>query len=204
MLLLYSAKATILCLQETKLDFIDNGLACEIAGPSRRSFSYLPAIGTRGGIALFWDASVVSVSNTVLRQFSITATVTCCQSGRAFILTSVYGPTDDGDKSTFLAEMKSCTPAVAAPGLIEGDFKMIYEAGDKSNLNICRRLMGQFRAAIDHCDLFELRCSNRKFSWSNERDQPTLVNLDRFFCNPAWLGRPLRPRCGHGSVVLPL
>jgi endonuclease/exonuclease/phosphatase family metal-dependent hydrolase len=48
--------------------------------------------------------------------------------------------------------------------------------------------MGQFRAAIDHAELLELRCANRKFSWSNERQTPTLVNLDRIFCNAAWDG----------------
>ncbi|KAK1649494.1 hypothetical protein QYE76_067299 [Lolium multiflorum] len=46
--------------------------------------------------------------------------------------------------------------------------------------------MGQFRAAIDASELIELRCSNRRFSWSNERADPTLVYLDRMFYNVAW------------------
>jgi exonuclease III len=38
-----AAKCSILCLQETKLSTIDSSLAMEIAGPSRKSFIFLPA-----------------------------------------------------------------------------------------------------------------------------------------------------------------
>lgn len=33
-----------------------------------------------------------------------------------------------------------------------------------------------------------MRCSNRRFSWSNERESRTLVYLDWVFCNIAWDG----------------
>lgn len=65
-----------------------------------------------------------------------------------------------------------------------GDFNLIYEARDKNNLNLNRRLMGRFKAAINRCELHELRLQNRRFTWSNERDAPTLKKLDRIFCNP--------------------
>jgi endonuclease/exonuclease/phosphatase family metal-dependent hydrolase len=67
-----------------------------------------------------------------------------------------------------------------------GDFNLIYKASDKNNLNLNRRLMGKFRAALDACELMELCLQNRKFTWSNERGNPTLVHLDRAFCNAAW------------------
>jgi exonuclease III len=181
-----SARAVILCLQETKLDLINDSLACEIAGPSRRSFFFLPADGTRGGVALFWDPSIVHITNPSIRQFSISASVTILSSGASFTLSTVYGPAEDAIKPTFLQEMKDLVPSAGEPWLIAGDFNLIYEARDKNNDNLCRRLMGQFRAALNQAELFELRCSNRKFSWSNERELPTLVNLDRIFCNAAW------------------
>jgi hypothetical protein len=31
-----------------------------------------------------------------------------------------------------------------------------------------------------------LHLQNRKFTWSNEQHDPTLVKLDRFFCNAEW------------------
>jgi hypothetical protein len=107
-------------------------------------------------------------------------------SGSSFLLTVVYGPSINADKPAFLQELTATRPSVGTPWLILGEFNIIYEARDKNNTNFCRRLMGQFRAAIDASELKEMRCSNRRFSWSNERVDPTLVYLDRFFYNVAW------------------
>lgn len=62
----------------------------------------------------------------------------------------------------------------------------IYEARDKSNLNLSRRIMGMFRRAIDTAGLKEIKCKNRRFTWSNEREDPTMVSIDKLFCNMEW------------------
>lgn len=122
----------------------------------------------------------------VCRQFSITATVKVLLSDALFIVITCYGPADDSRKEDFLQEMISLTPTRHSPWLILGDFNLIYKASDKNNLNLNRRLMGKFRAALDACELMEICLQNRKFTWSNERDNPTLVRLDRAFCNADW------------------
>lgn len=63
---------------------------------------------------------------------------------------------------------------------------MIYEARDKNNINLKQKLMGKFRAAIDNAGLREIKCKNRRFTWSNERVDPTLVSIDKFFCTVSW------------------
>jgi endonuclease/exonuclease/phosphatase family metal-dependent hydrolase len=103
-----------------------------------------------------------------------------------FLLTSVYGPTVEEDKSIFLDELKAFKPATSCPWLVSGDFNLIYEAKDKNNLNLNRQLMGSFRHTLDCCELFEFSLQNRRFTWSNEREQPTLVRLDRVFCIKEW------------------
>jgi hypothetical protein len=44
--------------------------------------------------------------------------------------------------------------------------------------------MEKFRRALDECELMEIALQNRRYTWSNERENPTLVRLDRVFCNP--------------------
>jgi hypothetical protein len=168
------------------LAHIDVALAVEIAGAPRKDFLFLPADVTRGGIAIFWNSAIVSISNADFRNHSITATATILHTGTSFSLTVVYGPPVDADKPAFLQELIDIKPPNGTPWLILGDFNMIYEARDKRKSNLCRRLMGQFRAALDESELLELRCSNRRFSWSNERVDPILVYLDRFFFNVPW------------------
>jgi hypothetical protein len=112
--------------------------------------------------------------------------VTMVLTNVSFLLTTCNGPPDDRRKEEFLQEMISIKPASQIPWLIMGDFNLIYKASDKNNLNLNRRLMGKFRAALDDCELMEICLQNRKFTWSNERSSPTMVRLDRAFCNGEW------------------
>jgi hypothetical protein len=64
--------------------------------------------------------------------------------------------------------------------------ELIYEARDKNNLNLNRRLMGQFRRSLDKWELIDFALQNRRYTWSNERVEPTLVRLDRMFYNKEW------------------
>ena len=46
--------------------------------------------------------------------------------------------------------------------------------------------MRQFRDTLDECGLEEISLQNRKFTWSNERTNPTLAKLDHVYCNAEW------------------
>jgi exonuclease III len=107
-------------------------------------------------------------------------------SNSRFRISTCYGPANDARKEDFLQEMLMLKPAAGVSWLIVGDFNLIYKASDKNNLNLNRRLMGKFRAALDDCELLEICLHNRRFAWSNERERPTLVRLDRAFCNADW------------------
>jgi len=181
-----SARPSVLCLQETKIGSMSQTIALDTLGQSLSKFVTLDAQGTRGGILLAWDEDLVLVSDVQCKVFTISAVVTMLLSNVTFLLTTCCGPADDRRKEEFLQEMISIKPALHVPWLIMGDFNLIYKASDKNNLNLNRRLMGKFRAALDECELMEICLQNRKFTWSDERDSPTLVCLDRAFCNADW------------------
>lgn len=180
------ARPSVVCLQETKLSSITQPIVADTLGQGFAGYRALNAAGTRGGILLAWNEDLISVSGVECRQFSATALVRVMLTGASFSLTTCYGPADDGRKEDFLHEMLSIKPAAGTPWLILGDFNLIYQASDKNNLNLNRRLMGKFRAALDNCELLEICLQNHRFTWSNERNNPTLVRLDRAFCNPDW------------------
>lgn len=183
---LATALCHIACLQETKMSVMLPHEAAYIGGGRLNAFVHRPAVGTRGGILLLWNDSYVSITDTHLGTFSISATVRIIAENLSFRLTTVYGPTTDSLKPAFLDEIKTAMPPNDAPWLILGDFNLIYQAADKNNSNLDLRLMGLFRNALNDCSLTEIHLQNRKYTWSNERNDPTLVRLDRVFCNPAW------------------
>ena len=54
-------KVNLVCLQETKLDVIDQFTVMQCLGPSFDGFSDLPAVEMRGGILLAWDSTILAV-----------------------------------------------------------------------------------------------------------------------------------------------
>ena len=174
---------SILGLQETKLETWQQHTVRELGGNMLNDYAVLPAMCTRGGAAILWNKNVVTIATHAIGKFAITAKVTLVCSPSSLWLTTVYGPADDASKDDFLSELARTAPHAAEPCLINGDFNLIYEARDKNNHNLNRRLMGRFRTASDGAGLRQIKCSNHRITWSNERDTPTLASIDKFFCN---------------------
>lgn len=63
-------------------------------------------------------------------------------------------------------------------------------SGKKNKIAISKILnssrINRFRATLQACELKELHLQNRRFTWSNERVNPTLCKLDSYFCNADW------------------
>ena len=178
-------KISILNLQETKIEAWTSEMACDVGGNLLQGCVVLPAVGTRGGASIFWDKQIVDITDQIIASFSITAKVRIISTGHSFWMTTVYGPTDDQQKANFLSELAVVAPAAPEPWMLNDDFNMIYQARDKNNSNINRRMMGCFRRAIDLAGLKEVKCKNRRFTWSSEREDPTLCSIDKVFCNLA-------------------
>jgi hypothetical protein len=98
----------------------------------------------------------------------------------------VYGPHDDACKQRFLNVIVEIYNSVKGPWMITDDFNLIKEARDENNSNIDRRWMLKCRTALNSSNLHEIPLIGRKYTWSNEQLRPTLVRLDRAFCNLDW------------------
>jgi hypothetical protein len=57
------------------MDVIDRYIVNQCLGPSFDDFDYLPAEGTRGGILLAWNTSLVRIMNVVKDSFAISGEV---------------------------------------------------------------------------------------------------------------------------------
>ena len=172
-----------------------------------RNFVALPASGTRGGILIAVDENF-NLHNSHTTEYTVSADITMRADNVSWTLTGVYGPQEDRDKLSFLDEIKGLRQIVQVEWLIVGDFNLIYKAEDKSNDRLNRRLMSDFRQTIDEAQLMEIDLRGRKFTWSNEQDNPTFTRIDRMFGTPEWHLRfpniDLQPLPTMGSDHCPL
>jgi exonuclease III len=184
--LVMSEHVSLICLQETKMSVISDYDVVQILGLGFDYF-YLPAVHTRGGILVTWHSASWVVTNMSSRCFSVSLCVRSESRVSEWWLSSIYGPTSDEDKPTFLEELHELSQVRYGPWMLCGDFNMVYRVQDKNNDRLDRR-MGQFRRFLNVAALKELHLEGRLFTWSNERAHPTLEKIDRFFITAEWGG----------------
>ncbi|KAE8789573.1 Serine/threonine-protein kinase SMG1 [Hordeum vulgare] len=144
------------------------------------NFEYLPALGTRGGILIAWDGTMVAASNPHQTANTLTMFVKPMAGGQWW-LTGVYGPEGNEDRFKFMPELIDIGDLHAGPWAIAGDFNLLVNPEDKSNDIVNHRMMARFRAKINMMELRELYLNERMSTWSNERQNPTLDKIDHVF-----------------------
>ena len=179
------SKPAVVCLQETKLSNITERDVTTFLGRDFTNFVFLPAQQTRGGILVAWKEGSFEVSQHRVHRHSVSVLFSN-QVDPPWWFTGVYGPHRDDEKLAFLDELREVRSYCHGPWMLAGDFNMIYCSEDKNNENVNRALMGRFRRFVNELELKEIPLLGRRYTWSNERDSPTLVKLDRVLCTNDW------------------
>lgn len=92
-------RATVVCLQETKLQNVDDQIITETLGQQIvGGYVALPANGVRGGVIIGCSVDYYLIQDTQIGEFTVTATVKCRENGMLWSLTGVYGPQMDSEK----------------------------------------------------------------------------------------------------------
>jgi hypothetical protein len=95
---------SIVCLQATKLNVCSDYDVILILGHGFDYF-YLQADHTGGGILLPWCSSAWSMASRSSKSYSVSTRMRSIAIGTGWWLTTVYGPTRDANKPSFIEEL---------------------------------------------------------------------------------------------------
>jgi len=84
----------ILCVQEIKLESINDFLCSSLWGNQNYGFSYRPSVGASGGILTIWDSTEVDVIITRSLAHVVIIQGKMVKNGADFSLANVYAPCD--------------------------------------------------------------------------------------------------------------
>jgi hypothetical protein len=176
---------------EPKLATVDRFTVMSILGPNFDAFVAILAVGTSGGIIVAWQCSQVQVTHSQVYNYSVTITLKF-ENRDLWSLTTVYGPTHKNLKVAFLEELTVVRAGIQGCWATMGYFNLILEATDKTNtmgyFNLILRagMMGRFRRLLNDLELKEQDLIGIRYTWSNERQSPTLEKLDIWFYSVDW------------------
>ena len=96
----------------------------------------------------------MTISLPRVDTFSVTLYVDFVN-GNKWWHTTVYGPTEDAERPSFLEELREVRATCNGPWTVAGDFNLILNAEDKNNSRLNRRTMGRFRRLVSDLELTE-------------------------------------------------
>jgi len=175
----------LVCLQETKLSYISERDILSLLGQDFNSFCYLPAQETRGGTLVAWRNGVFTFECYRVDRHLVSVELQS-DGEQAWWFTGIYGPHLDAEKPGFLDELRDVRNHCSGPWMLAANFNMIYNSEDKNNDNVNRVMMGRFCRFVNDLELKEIPLLGWRYTWSIERESPTLVKLDRVLCTGDW------------------
>ncbi len=171
-----SCKCAAICLQETKLPSLSPTKFRSFCGSHISEFRALDAVGSRGGLVTAWNPALFVCDAHWVGSFSLTTELRRKVDGLVFTLSNVYGPIDSALKGAFLQEIRDNGLKAVGVWALLGDFNMLLSLADKNGPSVRTSEMLSFRDTIGSLALFDVPLSNRAFTWSNGRPNPTLLD----------------------------
>jgi exonuclease III len=131
--LLKEWKADIVCLIETKMEFISREVVRSIWGGQHVGWVYMGSNGASGGLLLMWDRRVVEKMEECMGQY----TMACCfqnvQDHFVWAFGGVYGPNDDVERRILWEELAGLRTVWEVPWCIGGDFNIVRFPSERSS-----------------------------------------------------------------------
>lgn len=179
-------KPDMICLQETKLDEINDSKRKEICGKRLGESIILKAQHTRGGILIAWrDRRYRYVSHTE-QEYCLSVRVEDSFTGVEMVLTGVYGPSRSGLTQEFFNELREARSIDDCPWIVCGDFNLTMHIQDRNRATSNWRGPLQFVELVSELELINLPMHGRNYTWSNGRESPTMAKLDRCLISMNW------------------
>jgi exonuclease III len=150
-------KPDLVCLKETKLSVMNDGLVKEICGPRLSEYRSLNAIGTRGGVLISCRQSRFSFQDQLILHYTLLVKLKDNQTGNIFLITGVYGPSASVDREDFFQEIMDVKSDSNIPWILYGGFNVTLLPQDRNTTSANWRGSMLFSDLISHTGLINLQ-----------------------------------------------
>ena len=182
-----SNKLHFIGLQETKKSSFTNVELERLSGGQDFTWIIAPSIGQGGGMMLGINNSALKVINSECGKFYIKVEVQNVSGGVNWSIVNIYGAPHNRDKEEFLVELVHIFHNRSGlPLIVGGDFNLIRKGSECNKEIVLNRWCKLFNAVIENWELKEIETPGRRFTWSNNQQDPTMKKLDRVLISLDW------------------
>ncbi|GAU10348.1 hypothetical protein TSUD_422720, partial [Trifolium subterraneum] len=184
-------RVDVLCIQESKLEDVEEGLVRFLWGSEVVEYSFLPSIGASGGILTIWDPRVVSVWSSQCLTNCLITRGRFIKENVEFSLANVYAPCSGVGRVRLWQELSGVLQLHGQTAwCVLGDFNAIRSSEERKSrvrrLEVLSEETHAFNQFIEANSLIDLPLCGRKFTWYSS-DGRAMSRLDRFFLSDDWV-----------------
>jgi hypothetical protein len=184
--LLRDWKGDVVCLQESKLDVVDQRLIRSLWGNVYAGWEALPAVNTAGGIILMWDKRVLEMIDAHIGEYSVSCQWRSLDDGFVWTGSGVYGPNLDTLRSSFWDELLRLRNHWSSPWCLFGEFNVVRYLREQLGCTSFTLAITDFSEFIDMANLIDLPLLGGPFTWSSGSDSPSMSWIDRVLVSTDW------------------
>ena len=183
---LRSNRVDLVCLQETKVQQMNNIMARSLGVGRFLNWRALNAEGSVGGILLLWDKRRISLEDSVAGNFSVSCLFRMAEDGFQWVFSGVYGPIEKRLRESFWEELGSIRGLWENPWCVGGDFNEILSPNERSRGGRISNSMRRFTDVLNDLDLRDLPLQGGHYTWQGGSNGRSMSRLDRFLVSPDW------------------
>ncbi|KAJ9685002.1 hypothetical protein PVL29_017148 [Vitis rotundifolia] len=180
-------KVTLLCIQETKIHLMSEGVVRSLGAGRFLDWRALKASGSAGGVLVCWDKRSLDILDWEVGQFSISCRFRVVDNGAIWVFTGVYGPFAKEERESLWEEFGAIRGIWEEPWCVGGDFNIILSQGERSRQGRLNSAMRRFAQVIDDLGLIDLPLHGGSFTWSGGLYNQAWARLDRFLVSHSWI-----------------
>lgn len=191
--LLLQYKVDLVCLQETKLQEVDQGCCRRIWGDADFEWEFVPAVNRGGRLLCLWRKGFIQVTSCMKGQNFI------CMAGRIVaenldcVFLNIYAPCDRGGKRALwdsLVDLKDNINSDFWCAL--GDFNAVRypeeRKGSGNPSNTQRMESAEFNEFIEGMEMLDIPLIGRRFTWVRPNGSQ-MSRLDIILVSPSWFDK---------------
>jgi len=178
----------VLCIQETKMETLNDQLIKSLWGEGEHIYSYQSSVGASGGMVTVWDASQIVVWSSFNFEHVLAIKGNIILTGEELIIFNVYAPCELAAKKMLWERLllsvinnSDCYICVC------GDFNSIRSIEERKGRVVAFRQSDAdvFNKFIHDSFLLDLPICGRLFTWFRG-DGISMSRLDRFLLSNKW------------------
>jgi hypothetical protein len=146
-------------------------------------------LGSSGGLVLSWRTGV-DLECFSSNKNTISAWCYSDPPQSPWILSCIYGPPDQRDKTVFWDTFTDVGDQFASPWLCIGDLNFVLDQSEKQGGRLVASSSScPFKQFIDHFGMVDLGFAGNPFTWCNNRQGQASIKerLDRGLASPSWI-----------------